>query len=304
MIVEADGGAAPESWVLSHLEQLRSWLNDFGALLLRGFAVDTPEAFGAVADAVAGARIAYMNRSSPRTTVGDRVYTSTDYPSHLPIFPHNEHGYSPVFPLYVFFGCLQPATTGGATPVGSTRAVGARLSPALLRRFRAKHIMYLRNYHEGFGLSWRESFQTDDQAVVEAYCEARGIRCEWRPDGVLRTRRIGPAEITHPRTGERVWFNHGTFYHVSTLPAEIRDELLATFDEHELPNHTYYGDGSPIEADVLAELRAAYTSSLRRFEWQRSDVLVVDNVLAVHAREPFEGPRRVLVSMAEEVRVG
>jgi alpha-ketoglutarate-dependent taurine dioxygenase len=245
-----------------------------------------------------------MNRSSPRTTVGDRVYTSTDYPSHLPIFPHNEHGYSPVFPLYVFFACLEAARQGGATPVGSTRRVGAGIPDAIRRRFRDKGVMYLRNYHAGFGVSWEQSFQTTDRAVVESYCRARGIRCEWRADSVLRTRRVGPAEIVHPRTQESVWFNHATFYHVSTLPPEIRDELLSAFDEEDLPNQTYYGDGSPIEPDVLDELRAAYTHSLRRFDWRPADVLAVDNVLTVHAREPFQGPRRVLVSMAEEVRVG
>jgi hypothetical protein len=209
-----------------------------------------------------------------------------------------------VFPLYLFFCCAEPAQSGGATPVGSTRAVGDRVPGPIRRRFREKGITYVRNYHEGFGLTWQESFQTAERAEVERYCRPLGIRCEWRADGVLRTRRVGPAEIAHPRTGESVWFNHATFYHASTLPAAMRDELLADFDEDELPNQTYYGDGSAIEADVLEELRAAYAGAMRRFDWRRGDLLAVDNVLTVHAREPFTGPRRVLVSMADQVRVG
>ena len=301
VVVEADAGVDACRWALEHRARIQGWLRDHGAVLLRGFPVSTAEVFGRLADGIAGPRVAYANRSSPRTTVGDRIYTSTDYPSHLPIFPHNEHGYSPVFPLYLFFCCLEPARTGGATPIGSTRAVGDRIPAAIRRRFREKRVMYVRNFHEGFGVPWQESFQTTDRAEVERYCAAHGIRCEWRERGMLRTRRVGPAEIAHPITGETVWFNHATFYHASTLPVAIRDELLASFDEDELPNQTYYGDGTPIEEDVVAELRAAYERAMRPSAWRRGDVLAVDNVLAVHAREPFTGPRRVLVSMAETV---
>lgn len=301
LIVEASTSIALLEWAQKNHQQIQAWLRTHGGVLFRGFQMDTSESFGQAADAMVGSRIAYMNRSSPRTTVGDRIYTSTDYPNHLPIFPHNEHGYSPVFPLYVFFGCFQPAESGGATPVGATRHIGASIPPVIRSRFREKKILYLRNYHEGFGLPWQKAFQTTDKAEVERYCGSRGVTCEWRDKGILRTRRIGPAEVMHPYTHESIWFNHATFYHVSTLPEPIRDEMLADFDEDELPNNTYYGDGSPIQPDELGSLRSAYLQHMNRFEWRKGDVLALDNILCVHAREPFTGPRRVLVSMAEEI---
>jgi alpha-ketoglutarate-dependent taurine dioxygenase len=290
-------------WAEANRELIQKLLAECGAVLLRGFRIDSPADFGTAVDAALGTRIQYTNRSSPRTSVGDRVYTSTDYPNYLPIFPHNEHGYSPIFPLYLAFGCMQPAESGGATPIGSTRKVGASVPAWIQERFRKKGILYLRNYHEGIGLPWQKSFQTTEREEVERYCAERGIQCEWRSDGDLRTRRIGPAEIAHPLTGEKIWFNHATFYHVSTLPELMRQEVLAGFAEDELPNQTYYGDGSSIEPEVLDELRAAYTKPLYRFDWRRGDVLLLDNMLAVHARDPFSGPRRVLVSMVQEVRV-
>jgi alpha-ketoglutarate-dependent taurine dioxygenase len=291
------------TWAQRNRAQIQDWLRTSGAVLFRGFDVNSMESFGEAADAMVGGRIAYTNRSSPRTTVGDRIYTSTDYPQHLPIFPHNEHGYSPVFPLYVFFCCLQTSITGGATPVGSTRHIRAAIPPWIRERFREKKILYVRNYHEGFGLPWQKAFQTTDKAEVERYCRSRGVTCEWRDKNVLRTRRIGPAEIAHPFSGEPIWFNHATFYHVSTLPDAIREEMLAAFDEDELPNHTYYGDGSQIESNVLDSLRAAYIKHMNHFEWHKGDVLALDNMLSVHAREPYTGSRRVLVSMAEEICV-
>jgi alpha-ketoglutarate-dependent taurine dioxygenase len=303
MLVENRNESSLREWAARNRGVIRDWLHTYGGVLFRGFPMASAERFGLAIDEIVGPRLQYMNRSSPRTDAGDRIYTSTDYPSHLPIFPHNEHGYSPVFPLYVAFCCLIPAESGGATPIASTRRIRAAIPESVRERFRRKGILYVRNYHEGFGVSWQKAFQTPDHHHVEEYCGKLGIRCEWRPDGVLRTYRRGPAEVGHPHTGEPVWFNHGTFYHVTTLPEPVRNEMITSFAEQDLPNQTYYGDGSPMEPEVLDQLRAAYLQSLYRFEWKRNDVLLLDNMLAVHARDPYMGARRVLVSMAEEIQV-
>jgi alpha-ketoglutarate-dependent taurine dioxygenase len=50
---------------------------------------------------------------------------------------------------------------------------------------------------------------------------------------------------------------------------------------------------------VLEHLRAVYLQQMIEFPWQRGDVLLLDNMLAVHARNEYNGPRRILVSMAE-----
>jgi alpha-ketoglutarate-dependent taurine dioxygenase len=201
--------------------------------------------------------------------------------------------------LKIFFFCVTPAEQGGATPLGDMRKLFQIIPPDIRERFREKQYMYVRNFGDGFGLSWQTAFQTSDKQAVEQYCQQHKIECEWKAGDRLRTRQIRPAVIQHPQTGEDVWFNHLTFFHISTLPAHIREPLLASFAENDLPNNTYYGDGSPIEETVLAELRHAYQHVTVAFPWQKGDLLMLDNVLTSHGREPFVGRRKVVVGMSE-----
>jgi alpha-ketoglutarate-dependent taurine dioxygenase len=159
--------------------------------------------------------------------------------------------------------------------------------------------MYVRNYGEGLDLSWREAFQTSDRAAVEAYCRQARMSCEWREGDRLRTRAVRQVLATHPHTGETVWFNHAHMFHISNVEAPVREALLAQYREDELPRNAFYGDGAPIEGSVLEEIRRVYRESAVRFEWRRGDVLMLDNFLVSHGRDPFAGPRQVLVAMAE-----
>jgi alpha-ketoglutarate-dependent taurine dioxygenase len=287
------------AWAAQQRDALEEKLLRHGALLFRGFPVRSVEQFDQVIASLSPGALEYMFRASPRTRVGGNIYTSTDYPADQMIFPHNEHSYSPRFPLRLFFYCHIPSETGGETPIGATRAVRARIRPEIEARFREQGVLYVRNYGDGFGLPWPTVFQTQDRAEVEAYCASVGIEVDWKQDNRLRTLQRGPAMVRHPRTGEEVWFNHATFFHISTLPPAIRDPLQAEFDAMDLPTNTFYGDGSPIEPEVLEALRQAYLDSLVKFRWQQGDVLFIDNMLAVHGREPFTGKRAILTGMAE-----
>lgn len=299
VIRPAVAGLDPLAWARSQREMIEERLQKHGALLFRGFGIATVEAFHAFVEAAVGELMEYKERSSPRHEEGDRVYTSTDYPADQRIFLHNEHSYARRFPLKLFFCCLTPAEEGGQTPIADTRRIFRRVDPAVRERFARDGWMYVRNFGDGFGLPWQTVFQTSDPAEVEAYCARNDIRCEWKPGNRLRTRQVRPAVAVHPRTGEETWFNHATFFHTSTLPEEMRRGLLSDFAEDDLPNNTYYGDGSPIEPETMEALREAYRAETVMFDWERGDVLLVDNMLTSHAREPFRGARRVMVAMAD-----
>ena len=286
-------------WAKAHREMLQGLLLEHGALLFRKFDLQHIAAFEQFFQIIAGNLLEYYQRSSPRTHLQGHVYTSTDYPADQKIFLHNENSYQRTWPLKIAFFCITPALQGGETIIADCRRVLAHLDPAIKQRFSEKQVMYVRNYNTGFGLNWQTVFQTTDKAVVEAYCRQSGIEFCWLGDTRLRTRQVLPALSKHPLTGEMIWFNHATFFHISTLESAFREALLAEFQEEELPNNSYYGDGTPIEPEVMASLRAAYEQETVSFPWQKGDVLLLDNMLTAHGRSPFIGERKVVVAMAE-----
>ena len=113
----------------------------------------------------------------------------------------------------------------------------------------------MRNFGDGFGLPWQTVFQTESPEVVERECLRKGIKAEWKDEERLRVSTVLPAVVKHPQSGELSWFNHATFFHVTTLEPVLREVLLEEFAEEDLPTNTYYGDGSRIEPAVLEELR-------------------------------------------------
>jgi len=289
----------PFSWAESNRGFVDEKLLAHGAVLFRGFRLAAMEDFERFTRSVSPDLLDYLERAAPRTEVASKVFTSTEYPADEPIPLHHEMSYSHNWPVRLFFYCDTPPETRGSTPIASDRLVWDRIDPEIKARFIAKKVMYVRNYGEGVDLPWREVFQTEDRSVVEDYCRRFHTDFEWRDGDRLRTRQVRQAVATHPKTGDTVWFNHAHMFHESNVKPEVRQALRAEFAEDELPRNAFYGDGSRIEDEVLDHVRGVYNAAALRFPWQRGDVLLVDNFLVSHGRDPFTGPRRILVAMAD-----
>lgn len=272
-----------------------------GAVLFRGFNRVEIAEFQNFAASFGHPLLNYEFASTPRNAVSKGIYTSTEYPAHSRISLHGEQSYTREWPLKIWFHCALAATRGGETPIADARQVLRRMPPALRARF-AQGIIYVRNYSDEIDLPWQQVFNCSERVVVEEFCARNDIQCEWLPNNGLRTRQLCQAIAVHPRTGEAVWFNQAHLFHSSALDAELRDTLIDIYGEENLPRNTYYGDGSVIPDDDLATVRAVLDSCKVIFPWENGDVLMLDNMLTMHAREPFEGPRKVVVAMAESYR--
>ncbi|WBQ08267.1 TauD/TfdA family dioxygenase [Kribbella sp. CA-293567] len=277
------------------LDQL---LVDEKALVFRGFGVDEAH-LEPVMDLLLPGRLAYLHGNSPRTKVGDNLYTSTEYPPEYTISMHNELSYAHAYPSRLMFSCQLAAETGGATPlVDGTRWLEA-LDDDLTAAF-SGGVRYLQNLHGGMGLgkSWQDTFETSDRAEVERFLAASEASVEWRKDGGLRIVQLRPATIKHPRTNTEVWFNQADQWHPAGLGDETAQALAQIMPAEELPQAVTLADGTPIPDEWAVQIRDRGLASAVDVDWVTGDVLLIDNLLVGHGRRPFTGQRRVLVAMS------
>lgn len=277
-------------------------LDACGAVILRGFDVPDAAAFGAFIDSLRLAPMPYLYRSTPRTSVASGVYTATEYPAERVIPLHNENAYQRTWPNKIAFCCLQPAVTGGATPLADMHEVQRRLGPELIERFARLGVRYDRVYYDGFDLPWQTVFQSSDKADVERFCDAQEIQYEWLPDGGLKTVQISQGTAVHPLSGRTYYFNQAHLFHPSSLGEETRAYLLDAFGEDMLPRNAHFGDGTPIDDATLAHVRDAFDAAAVDIAWQRGDIVLADNIQIAHGRRSYTGERRVLTSLLEPSR--
>lgn len=285
------------NFVKDNLNDINAKLEQHGAVLLRGFRTRALREFQEVSETICNELFDYTYRSSPRTKLGGKVYTSTEYPKEREIPQHNENSYSLAWPKKIIFHCVVEPKVQGETPIANSAIVYQLINPAIRKEFEKKRILYVRNYKDGLDLSWKEVFQTESKEDVQKYCQQNQIDYEWIAEGHLRTKQICQASITHPITKETLWFNQAHLFHESANDDETRQYLLANYEPDELPRNTFFGDGAGISSEKLEAIRDAYREAEIVFPWRKGDLLILDNLRYSHGRRPFDGQRKIVVSM-------
>jgi alpha-ketoglutarate-dependent taurine dioxygenase len=298
--VAATGDAA--RWAAEHRDALRALIVEHGVLLIRGLGLRDAAGAESVFRQL-GKLMTETEAFAPRQRYAQDVYSSTKWPPNQPMCSHHELSYALDVPSLMLFACLVAPTAGGATPVADGPAVLDALPAELVERFEREGWLLIRNYNEDIGASFADAFGTDDARAIESYCRAHAIEFEWQEGGALRTWQRRSAIVRHPLTGQRCWFNQIAFLNEWTLAPEVREYLVDVYGEDGLPFNTRFGNGDPIGADVVQAINAAYEANTVREPWQAGDLLLVDNVRTAHGREPFAGPREVVVAMADAVRL-
>jgi alpha-ketoglutarate-dependent taurine dioxygenase len=302
-ILLADAPGDGPSWAAAHKDALRAAVAEHGSVMVRGLelrdAAEVSAVFGQLSNGLMIEREAFASRR----IYSDGVYSSATWPANQPMCMHHELSYTLEFPGLMLFACLSAPTRGGATAVADSRAVLGALPAELVTRFERDGWMLTRSYNDEIGASVAEAFGTEDRSAVEAYCRANGIGFEWQSDGGLHTWQRRSAVVHHPVTGQRCWFNQIAFLNEWTIDPEVREYLVDMYGDDGLPFNTRFGNGDPIGADVVQLLNQVYEHNTVREPWQAGDLMLVDNIRTAHSREAYEGPREVLVGMADPVRL-
>jgi alpha-ketoglutarate-dependent taurine dioxygenase len=290
----------PVAWARAHRAEVEALLARHAGLLFRNFGLRTPQEFEAFAEAIEpGLYGSYGDL--PKKEGGRNTYRSTPYPEREMILFHNESSHLERWPRKQWFFCELPSPVGGATPIVDCREMLRRLPPDLVEQFERKELLYVRTFTPGLDVSWQEFFKTTQRAEVEQRLAAAGIEYRWLGEDELQTRTRCPAVITHPVTGDRSFFNQVQLHHVSCLQPEVRQDLLSLVGMERMPRQVYWGDGSPIDDETMALVGRLYEACAVRFDWRQGDVVMLDNMLAAHARDPYEGPRKIVVAMGAMV---
>jgi hypothetical protein len=288
---------AVAAWVSAHAADLCSRAAAHGVVLFRGFPVVTPEDFDAFVAAFGLPNFPYYESLSNAVRIDKtpRVFTANEAPPSVRIFLHHEMAQTPVYPSKLFFFCEQPAETGGATPVCRSDVLWDRLAgrcPGFARDCELKGLRYSNvmpsenDAASGMGRSWQSTLRAATRAEAEVRLAGLGYSREWLPDGCLRaTTPVLPA-VRDLGNGRKSFFN----------------QLIAASqgwkDSRNDPSKAItFGDGSLLDRE--GALAAAELGEELAYDvpWERGDVALVDNFVAMHGRRPFTGTRKVLASL-------
>lgn len=193
--------------------QLSTLLTEHGgALLLRGIPIRTPAEYSEVAHAFGLAAHEEVGRPPLRTVLARNVKTANEGPPELPIWPHNEYGWSTIHPAWLTFCALDVPPVGGETPIISSIGLAKELesrAPAFVEKLRKKGVRYLYRYSREQKLSTvgatvlaaygKEVKDGDDEATlrqkVEREVRRHSERYQWHEDGSLSVTHIVPSEL-------------------------------------------------------------------------------------------------------------
>ncbi|MCO4862625.1 putative SyrP-like protein [Cupriavidus phytorum] len=297
-------------WFVEHEDTLDELLRTYGALRFRGFPIRETEQFAAMTAHYPPAQMGYTGGGTPRAAVAGKVFESTRVDERYSIRLHQEMSYLPHFPYKLAFYSKVPATTGGATSICDIRKVEALAPQALLDDVERRGVMYRRNFRDGSAStegwhpvlvdvhrSWQDAFGSADKAEVQSQVEAMGLQGEWLPDGSLQTTYVNTGFVVHPVTRERHWFNQINQYMPTDADA-IWPALCQQYgDGSPKYSEVRYGDGEPIPLALLHELRRANFLVTVDEPWLENEVMILDNIICCHGRQPYTGKRETLVQL-------
>lgn len=269
-----------------------------GAILFRGLPLADRTAFGEFIRLLGYPPLSYSGGIAVRNHEPGHALVASNEPGAITMAPHNEMAYLPDFPRKAFFYCARAADVGGEVPISDIRDSVKLIDPAILAKFRAlgiRYHRYLPRDNRKAEIGWVETFGTADRAAIDRIMADKGYDHQWLDDDGLAYSYVNPAFVTHPATGEELWFNQVTELHCSywrdhpDFPADLPDDRY--------PATTRWGDGGDIDPELISQLRAAIWRPARAVKLNPGDVLALDNLVIQHGRFAFAGPRLHMVAI-------
>ncbi len=286
-------------WVTDHRDELLSLSTIHGAVLLRGFPTPTVDAFDAVIQALSIQNFEYRNSLSNAVRVirTQRVFSANQAPPDVQIFFHHEMAQTPVYPKRIMFFCEVAPDHGGATPICRSDILYQRLAercPEFIRTCETQGLKYTNvmpgedDPQSSMGRSWQSTLQVDSRAAAESRLAELNYTWQWLEDDCLKATTPPLPAIKEVVPGRKTFFN----------------QLIAAYcgwsdSRNDLSEAIRHGDGAPLDAGAVQQAINIADELAFDLAWQVGDVVLIDNTIAMHARRPFKGTRKVVASLAD-----
>lgn len=298
------------AWVDAHRVELDRLIVEHAGVWLRGFPIATAEEFNTLMGKFPPFEGGYVGGGSPRKKITGQVLESTQLAEEYKITLHSEMSYVRRYPKRIAFFCKQASPVGGETIIGSMRHFMQRLPTELREKLEKHKIRSVRNLapagtSKGKAVSehpdlvgWDVSFYTDSKEQVEAECRRLDVECIWNEDGSLTVVGYTDPFAVHPQTGERIYrTNIHTNGKIAGAKYAGLDEALLS--KQKMPSGYTLDTGEGLSAEEVQAIADTFNSIEIAWPWENGDVMILDNLLCVHGRNPFSGQREILTALLD-----
>jgi alpha-ketoglutarate-dependent taurine dioxygenase len=260
------------------LEDVRQSYRRYGAIWFSGF-TPSMEHFKSFTNALSAGFMEYVGGAMSRSPInGDQTVVSvTNAGDNFGVPLHGELYYRNDPPRLLWFYCDVPAEKGGETTVCDAFLLCERLSDHGRDFLKAHRIVYIRTYTSD---EMEAIYHTRDFEKVRAMCEARGIECESKLNGLVLTRYTTSA-LVPDSSGTRLAFINNILPVIGLEMAGKTNSLVRLENGYGLPH------------DVVLEIRRVSEELTFPVPMRSGDLLMVDNTRMMHGRRAFTGRRAV-----------
>lgn len=246
-----------------------------GAILFRGFGVDVAD-FGQFVRQFCTTSV--INESAGRRAIDAQANIHAVDAGIGEFALHPELSREPWKPDVAFFGCLSAPSYGGRTTICDGVALAREMSDTVRRGLADRRLLYLKPTWPSLLDYWLGTATPTDQQLA-----APPAGCPYQ------FRRYSDGEIV--RSFSRPALHRPMFI---DAPAFGNFLLFARFN-HGRSDHPVLDDGSLVPEAWLQNIKATGDRLSAAIDWQRGDLLMLDNTRFMHGRTAILDPGERLI---------